>query len=228
MGRILLVEDEPLVADMVRLNLEHAGFEVAHAPTGEEALAHLGREVFDLVLLDRMLPGVDGLEVARKARASGVATPILMVTARGETPAKVAGLDAGADDYLTKPFAMPEMLARVRALIRRHGAPRGVPTAREVVLGPFRADLETRDAVTNEGRIQLSEKECALLAFLARHEGKSLDRAEILEQVWGMDQFPTARTVDNYVLRLRKLFEPDPEDPRHFLTVRGRGYRFQR
>lgn len=226
--RILVVEDEPLVADMVRLNLEHAGYEVHHAEDGESALAFHPRESVDLVVLDVMLPGVDGFTVARRWRAAGVATPILMLTARAETPAKVAGLDAGADDYLAKPFAMPELLARVRALIRRNVAPRGVFSSRVVKLGPYEANLDTRDATTNEGRVTLTEKECQLLEFLYGREGEMLSRAEILENVWGMDRFPTARTVDNYVLRLRKLFEADLDDPRFIVTVRGRGYRFVR
>jgi DNA-binding response OmpR family regulator len=226
--RVLLVEDEALVADMVRLNLEHAGFQVDAVASGTAAVERLASQAYDLVLLDVMLPGVDGFEVARRARARGVNTPILMLTARGETPAKVAGLDAGADDYLTKPFAMPELLARVRALIRRNTAVRGVPSSREVRFGPYKANFDTREAVTNEGRVTLTERECALLEYLAAREGELLPRADILENVWGMDRFPTARTVDNYVLRLRKLFEPEPEEPVYIQTVRGRGYRFTR
>lgn len=226
--RVLVVEDEPLVADMIQLNLEHAGYRVVQVADGVAAERALVAGAFDLVVLDVMLPGQDGFAVARAARRAGVATPILMLTARGETPAKVAGLDAGADDYLTKPFAMPELLARVRALIRRHTAARGVPTSRTVRLGPYEAHFDTREAVTNEGRVALTEKECELLEFFVAREGEPLARAEILEHVWGMDRFPTARTVDNYVLRLRKLFERDPENPAHFLTVRGVGYRFQR
>ena len=227
-GHILLVEDEALVADMVRLNLEHGGFSVDHAASGTAALVAIGKGRYDLVLLDVMLPGLDGFEVARQARAAGLLSPILMLTARGETSAKVSGLDAGADDYLTKPFAMPELLARVRALLRRHTSPRGVPSTREVRFGVYEVSLDTREAVSNEGRVTLTEKECALLEHLASREGELLTRADILENVWGMDRFPTARTVDNYILRLRKLFEPDPEAPRYFLTVRGRGYRFTR
>ena len=227
-GRILLVEDETLVADMVRMNLEHGGFQVDVASTGTAAVEVLARGRYDLVLLDVMLPGLDGFEVARRARAAGVLAPILMLTARGETSAKVAGLDAGADDYLTKPFAMPELLARVRALIRRHTSARGAPTTRELRFGVYQISLDSREAITNEGRATLTEKECALLEHLAAREGELLTRTDILENVWGMDQFPTARTVDNYILRLRKLFEPDPEAPRHIRTVRGRGYRFVR
>jgi DNA-binding response OmpR family regulator len=226
--RILLVEDEALVADMVRLNLEHAGFRVDAVTTGSEGLERLASHAYDLALLDVMLPGIDGFEIARRARAAGVLTPVLMLTARGDTPAKVAGFDAGADDYLTKPFAMPELLARVRALIRRHTAARGVPSSRELRFGVYRVHFDTREAVTNEGRVTLTERECALLEYLAGREGELLPRTDILENVWGMDRFPTARTVDNYVLRLRKLFEPDPEEPIYLQTVRGRGYRFVR
>ena len=226
--RVLLVEDEALVADMVRLNLEHAGFLVDAVTSGTDALARLATTPYDLVLLDVMLPGLDGLEVARRARARAVPTPILMLTARGDTLSKVAGLDAGADDYLTKPFAMPELLARVRALIRRHTAVRGVPASRELRFGAYRVSFDTREAVTNEGVTTLTERECALLEYLCGREGELLSRADILENVWGMDRFPTARTVDNYVLRLRKLFEPDPEEPVYLQTVRGRGYRFVR
>lgn len=227
---ILLVEDEELVADMVRLNLEHAGFQVEASTTGEDALALAGRA--ELIVLDRMLPGMDGLEFAREVRRRGVAAPILMLTARSEVTARVAGLDAGADDYLAKPFAMPELLARVRALLRR--APPAAPPA---VRGPdhertlrfdrYVVNLDTREARTNDGLEILTETECQLLRYFHAHAGELLGRADILENVWGMDRFPTARTVDNYVLRLRKLFEPDPENPRHLITVRGRGYCFR-
>ena len=226
--RILLVEDEALVADMVRMNLEHAGFRVDAVGTGTEGLERIVTNVYDLVLLDVMLPGMGGFDLARRARGAGVTTPILMLTARGETQAKVSGLDAGADDYLTKPFAMPELLARVRALIRRHTAARGVPSSRELRFGVYHVNFDTREAVTNDGRVTLTERECALLEYLTGREGELLPRTEILENVWGMDRFPTARTVDNYVLRLRKLFEPDPEEPVYLQTVRGRGYRFVR
>jgi two-component system alkaline phosphatase synthesis response regulator PhoP len=227
-ARILLVEDEALVADMVRLNLEHAGYKVDAVINGNDGLSRLCSQAYDLVLLDVMLPGIDGFEVARRGRAAGVQTPILMLTARGETPAKVQGFEAGADDYLTKPFAMPELLARVRALIRRHTSARGVPSSRELKFGAYSVNFDTREGVTNEGRVTLTEREAALLEYLAGHEGELLDRSELLENVWGMDRFPTARTVDNYVLRLRKLFEPDPEAPIYIQTVRGRGYRFSR
>jgi two-component system alkaline phosphatase synthesis response regulator PhoP len=226
--RILVVEDEELVSAMVRLNLEHAGYTVHVERDGRAAEPLLVPGRWDLVVLDVMLPGLDGFTLARRARAAGVVSPILMLTARALTPDKVEGLDAGADDYLAKPFAMPELLARVRALIRRHTQPRGVPTSRVVTFDRYEVNLDTREALSNEGRVTLTETECQLLAFLAAREGELLPRTDLLENVWGMDRFPTARTVDNYILRLRKLFEPDPESPVHILTVRGRGYRFVR
>ncbi len=228
---ILVVEDEELVADMVRLNLEHAGFTVEVCGSAEDAMPFVDRA--DVVVLDRMLPGMDGLELARQLRRTpGRRVPILMLTARSEVAARVAGLDAGADDYLAKPFAMPELLARVRALLRRAPTPDSAPVAgkppvNELVFDRYRVNLATREAVTNDGPEILTETECQLLMYFHAHPGELLSRTDILENVWGMDRFPTARTVDNYVLRLRKLFEPDPENPRFLLTVRGRGYCFR-
>lgn len=229
---ILLVEDEELVADMVRLNLEHAGFQVEACATAEAGLAPAARA--ELIVLDRMLPGMDGLEFAREIRRRGIAAPILMLTARSEVTARVAGLDAGADDYLAKPFAMPELLARVRALLRR--APAAAPPTAAAAhpdaghtlrFDRYVVNLDTREARTNDGLEILTETECQLLRYFHAHAGELLTRADILENVWGMDRFPTARTVDNYVLRLRKLFEREPENPRHLITVRGRGYCFR-
>lgn len=224
--RVLVVEDERLVADMVRLNLEHAGFVVIHVEDGESALRAAEGEI-DLVVLDVMLPGIDGLEVARRLRGGGNPVPILMLTARGEVPARVAGLDAGADDYLTKPFAMPELVARVRALTRRSEVAPRVATRREVRVGPWTVNFDTREASrTGVAKIVLTETEAALLELFAGHPGEVLGRADILEMAWGMDRSPTERTVDNYVMRLRKFFEEDVNEPVHFLTLRGVGYRF--
>lgn len=226
--RILVVEDDALVADMVTLNLEHAGYEVETAGSAEDGLRRLTASPCDLIVLDLMLPGMEGVELITRLRDGGDATPVLMLTARGDTATKVRSFERGADDFLTKPFAMPELLARVNALIRRHTSSRGVPTSRVLRVSRFEVNLDTREALTNEGRVSLSEKEAALFEYFAAHEGELLSRTEILENVWGMDSFPTSRTVDNYVLRLRKLFEPDPENPVHFTTVRGRGYLYSR
>lgn len=224
--RVLVVEDERLVADMVRLNLEHAGFVVIHVEDGEAALVAAEGEI-DLVVLDVMLPGIDGLEVARRLRGGGSRVPILMLTARGEVPARVAGLDAGADDYLTKPFAMPELVARVKALTRRSEVAPRVATRREVRVGPWHVNFDTREAARpGAAKIVLTETEAALLELFAAHPGEVLGRADILEMAWGMDRSPTERTVDNYVMRLRKFFEEDVNEPVHFLTLRGVGYRF--
>ncbi|MBI1946259.1 MAG: response regulator transcription factor [Deltaproteobacteria bacterium] len=225
-ARILVVEDEPLVRDLVALNLRHAGYEVSTAATWPEGLAAITRSPFELALVDVMLPGGDGMELVAKARAAGVSCPVLMLTARGETAAKVRGLDSGADDYMTKPFDVPELLARVRALLRRAG--RRPTTAPRFVWGSYWIRFDTGQAQTNEGEVTLSDKELRLMQQLVAHENSVLSRADLLEEVWGMDAFPTDRTIDNFVLRLRRLFEPDPENPVHLVTVRGRGYMFRR
>ena len=234
---VLLVEDERLVADMVRLNLEHAGFTVQHVEDGESALIHADGK--DLLVLDVMLPGIDGVEVARRLRGRGVTTPILMLTARGEVPARVAGLEAGADDYLTKPCAMPELVARVRALTRRAAAPvAGAPASvvpavppkpgRLLSVARWSVNLDTREAARpGFPGFELTETEASLLELLVTHPGEVLSRADILEMAWGMDRSPTERTVDNYVMRLRKLFEDDVNNPVHFRTLRGVGYRYE-
>jgi DNA-binding response OmpR family regulator len=228
-AHVLVVEDEKLVADMVRLNLQHAGFEVRHVGDGESALKLVAERVPDVVVLDVMLPAMDGMEVARRLRAQGHVVPILMLTARGEVPARVAGLEAGADDYLTKPFAMAELVARVKALARR-AAPAPVPARRsaELLVAGWKVSLENREA-SREGaeRIVLTETEASLLALFLAHPGQVLSRADILESAWGMDRSPTERSVDNYVMRLRKMFEADVNRPQHFLTLRGTGYRYE-
>jgi DNA-binding response OmpR family regulator len=232
-GRILVVEDEPLVRDLVALNLQHAGYDVETAATFADGLAQLSeRGRFALAIVDVMLPGGDGMELVRRARAARVDIPILMLTARGESTAKVRGLDAGADDYVTKPFDVSELLARVRALLRRASGDAAsatpMPPRFEFGGGAYWIRFDSGLAQTNEGEVSLSEKELRLLEQLVRHENRVLSRADLLEEVWGMDAFPTERTVDNFILRLRRLFEPDPENPVRLVTVRGRGYLFRR
>lgn len=230
-ARVLLVEDERLVADMVVLNLRHAGFEVDHFATGEQALGVSDGE-YAAAVLDVMLPGIDGVHVARQWRNRGVKIPILMLTARGDVPSRVAGLEAGADDYLPKPFAMPELVARVRALVRRSpAAAPPVATAaagNQLCVARWVITPNTREGKRDDGMTAtFTETEVALLTLLLAHPGQVLARADILEMAWGMDKSPTERTVDNYVMRLRKILEEDPENPRHFLTLRGVGYRFE-
>ncbi len=224
--RILLVEDEELVGTMIRMNLEGAGYEVIWERDGQAAAERSGAEDFDLILLDIALPGPDGMQLLGRLRKRGVGTPIMMVTARTAVGAKVEALERGADDYLPKPFDVAELIARVQALLRRSQAEREIPSDRVVRIGGYRINLETRQAETAQGELALSEKEAALIALLLRSRGRVLSRSDILEEVWGMDVSPSERTVDNFIVRLRKLFEPDAEHPRHFITVRGEGYRF--
>ena len=225
--RILVVEDDPLVGAMVTLNLRAAGYDPARVETFAEADARLLPGAFALAVLDVMLPGGDGFELVRRARARGVAAPVLMLTARGEVSARVRGLDAGADDYLAKPFDVDELLARVRALLRRVAPEHPLPPPGELHLGGGWVRLDTGEARTREGTVLLSDRERRLLALFARSEGLPLSRADILEEVWGMDASPNDRTVDNFVVRLRRWFEADPERPAHFVTLRGRGYLFR-
>jgi two-component system, OmpR family, alkaline phosphatase synthesis response regulator PhoP len=226
MSRILLVEDDELVGTMVRMNLENSGHELRWCRDGIEAEAAALDGPYDLVLLDISLPGQDGYAVLRSMRQAGVGTPVLMLTARSDVGSKVMALDQGADDYLAKPFDIAELVARVRALVRRSTAERQLPASRVISFDRYRLDLDSREAETNEGCVVLAEKEAEIMALLVRSDGAVLSRADIIEEVWGLDAFPVERTVDNYLVRLRKLFEPDPRRPRHILTVRGAGFRF--
>ncbi len=225
--KILLVEDEELIGTMVKLNLTQEGFEVVWYREGKPALLSARHELFDLILLDIMLPDANGIDLARSLRNQGVGAPILMLTARGDVSSKVESLEAGADDYLIKPFDIRELIARVRALIRRSQGERQPPSSALLAIGQNRINLETREVVTSDGNIILSEKETALVSLFIRNAGKTLSRADILEEVWGMDVNPTERTVDNFILHLRRLFESNPSRPRHFITVRNVGYRFE-
>jgi two-component system alkaline phosphatase synthesis response regulator PhoP len=224
--RILLVEDEELIGRMVELNLKHEGYEITWVKNGTDAEARALAEPWDLLVLDVMLPGSSGFQVAKTLRERDVTMPILMLTARGDTTSKVRGLDSGADDYMVKPFDMAELLARVRALIRRSQGTRHLPSTQVIRFGRYEVNLETSEAVTNLGRVMLTEKEAKLMALFARHRGETLSRADILEEVWGMDANPTERTIDNIIVRLRRYFESDPESPAHIVSVRGQGYRF--
>jgi two-component system alkaline phosphatase synthesis response regulator PhoP len=224
--RILLAEDEELIGRMVELNLRHDGHEVVWERTGTDAERRALSEPWDLLVLDVMLPGVTGFQIARAVRDADLTVPVLMLTARADTASKVRGFDAGADDYLVKPFDMAELKARVHALIRRSQGSRHLPSSQVVRFGRYEVNLESHEAVTNQGLITLSDKEARLMALFLRHRGETLARADILEDVWGMDAFPTERTVDNLIVKLRRAFEPDPENPTHILSVRGQGYRF--
>jgi two-component system alkaline phosphatase synthesis response regulator PhoP len=229
-GRVLVVEDDPHLAAGVMENLRAEGYEVAAAGDGEQALEWLRANACALVVLDVMLPGIDGLAVCRSMRELGNSTPVLFLTARGDPADRVRGLEAGGDDYLSKPFHLQEFLLRVRAILRRWDWYRSASaTAATAVLrfGGNEVDFRAFRARTWNGEPQeLTEKEAMILKVLTEHAGEIVSREDLLERVWGYDVFPSTRTVDNFILRLRKRFERDPANPRHFLTVWGVGYRF--
>jgi two-component system response regulator MtrA len=225
-ARILLVEDDPSIREVTAIGLRNAGFTVETASDGREGLDRFEREPFDLVLLDLMLPRMDGLEVARAIRRTST-IPLVMLTARTDTLDVVVGLEAGADDYVRKPFEVPELVARVRAALRRVG--RGPDDdAAQLRLGPLLIDIAGR-TVTRDGRdIPLTRTEFDLLVDLARHAGQVLARDTLLDRIWGYDYLGDSRLVDVAVGRLRAKVETDPAAPELILTVRGAGYKASR
>ncbi len=226
MTRVLLVEDEESFSDPLSYLLKAEGFEVAVAETGPEAIAEYDRNGADLVLLDLMLPGLSGTEVCRQLRQRG-SVPVIMLTARDSEIDKVVGLELGADDYVTKPYSTRELLARMRAVLRRRGAEpeEAVPGALEA--GPVRMDVE-RHTVTVAGQVvPLPLKEFELLEMLLRHTGRVLTRGQLIDRVWGADYVGDTKTLDVHVKRLRAKIEPDPGTPRYLVTVRGLGYKFE-
>lgn len=226
---VLLVEDEPHIAEGLVFNLQAEGYRVTHVESGEEALEHLETNSCALVVLDLMLPGIDGLKVCRRLRKQQNQVPILMLTARSEEEDRITGLTEGADDYLTKPFSLKEFLLRVSAMLRRSNwSPQANEFPDNYIFGTNSIDLENSLAMTANGQIELTELEIRMLKIFFREESRVLSRGHLLESVWGMAPDTETRTLDNFIVRLRKYFEADPAKPQHFLTVRGRGYRFIR
>ncbi|HVS63335.1 MAG TPA: response regulator transcription factor, partial [Thermoanaerobaculia bacterium] len=221
--RILVVEDEPALVLTLSDRLSSEGHEVEVATDGDAAFEAARAGSFDLVVLDVALPGRSGLDVCRDLRREGVDTPILMLTARAELYDKVVGLKLGADDYLTKPFEMPELLARVEALLRRSGRALAGPGA--YAFGDVRVDFRTAEVWRDGKPVALSALEYKLLAFFIERRGAVLTRDELLDRVWGYEATPTTRTVDVHVAALRQKIEPNPAKPRWILTVHGMGYR---
>ncbi len=231
--KILVVEDEPTLVETLEYNLSHRGYDVFTAMGGREALEVARREHPDLIILDLMLPGIDGIEVCRVLRQE-MNVPILMLTARDEEIDKVVGLEVGADDYMTKPFSMRELMARVKALLRRERLIREELSAEERVtqeetlrFGDLTVDRSRREVKRAGETLHLKPREYELLVFLARHRGMVLSRDLILERVWGWDYDGGSRTVDVHVHWLREKIEPDPKNPSRIVTVRGVGYRFE-
>ena len=221
--RILVVEDEPAIADAVGYALRGDGHEVEAVGDGESALAAAAAQPFDLLVLDLMLPGVSGIEVCRRLRGES-ATPILMLTARDAEVDRVMGLEAGADDYVTKPFSMSELLARVRAILRRRelDAHEAHPT-REI--GGLHLDLERYEAKVDGEAVQLTQSELKLLALLSRDPGRVYSRREIMQHLWESEYIGDARAADLHVSNIRRKIERDPERPERLVTVRGAGYK---
>ncbi|MGH8149463.1 MAG: response regulator transcription factor [Steroidobacteraceae bacterium] len=229
--RVLVVEDDPALAAGLAENLRAEGYGVDTADDGNLAVEWFDRQRCDLIVLDVMLPGRDGLAVCSALRERGIQTPVLFLTARGDPADRVRGLEAGGDDYLAKPFHLQEFLLRVRAILKRWDWYRGSSPAAPSDTLRFsgnEVDFRAFRGRSWSGEEQeLTEKEAMILKVLAEKPGEIVSREDLLERVWGYDVFPSTRTVDNFILRLRKRFERDPANPRHFLTVWGVGYRFE-
>jgi DNA-binding response OmpR family regulator len=225
MKRILIVEDDVSILSGLRDVLTFKSYEVLTAEDGDTGYAAAVKEKPDLIILDIMIPKMDGFALCKKLRAEGRSTPILMLTARGEEPDKVRGLDIGADDYVTKPFSLPELLARVRALLRRipERASKGPPDFLKI--GDVSLNFKKYEAHKGDAAISLSPKEFGILGYLASRAGEVVTRDELLDEVWGYDLFPTTRTVDNHIAQLRSKIEKNPADPRYLVTVHGIGYK---
>ena len=224
MGRILVVEDEPAILRGLADNLRREQHEVFTAEDGEEGYRLVSEKRPDLVILDLMLPTLSGYEVCRKMRAEGMTMPILILTARGEETDRVLGLDLGADDYIVKPFSVRELLARVRAHLRR--AQPVTSAADQIAVGEVTVDFRSYEARRAGQPLQMTRREFQALRLLVSRPGEVVTREEMLEQVWGLHVYPTTRTVDNHIAALRAMLEPDPAHPRHLLTVRGVGYKW--
>jgi DNA-binding response OmpR family regulator len=227
MIRVLVVEDNPDLAAGLRNNLEIEGYRVETASDGQAGLAAAQRHLPDLVVLDLMLPGLDGFHVLRRLRAEHPALPVLVLTARGEEADKVRGLRLGADDYVTKPFGLLELLARIEALLRRSRPPEAAPAGELLRFGEVELEPAAREVRRAGVAVELAPKEYDLLLALARARGSVVTRLRLVTEVWGYSGTVVTRTVDTHVAELRRKLEPDPAHPRHLLTVRKVGYRLK-
>lgn len=222
--RILVVEDEPDMQSGIKDNLEFEGYEVDTASDGQEGLHKISHNQYNLVLLDVMLPHISGFDVCKKARQNNIETPIIFLTAKGEEIDKVIGLESGGDDYLTKPFSLRELLARVKAVLRRTDKQ---PTASlsAITIGNLSVDFSTYTATVKGKEVKMTSKEFEILQYLLKHKNATISRDSLLDNVWGYDFQPTARTIDNFILKLRQKIEDNPNDPQIIITIHGMGYR---
>lgn len=225
MKRILVVEDEQSMVMGLKDNLEFEGYEVDTAMEGLEGLQKVLHGSYDLILLDVMLPGVSGFDICKTARKERVETPIILLTARGEEIDKVVGLELGADDYITKPFSLRELLARIKAILRRAPAGNGDSPDALVKIGNLRVNFKNYQAMEGEQEVKMTHREFEILHYLFANAGKTLPREELMDKVWGMGNDITTRTVDNFILKLRQKIETDPNTPRIIHTVHGVGYK---
>ena len=222
--RILIVEDEPAMVAGLRDNFEYEGYEVISASDGVSGLERVLTDDPDLVVLDVMMPRMSGLEVCKQVKTRRPSTPIIMLTARGQEIDKVVGLELGADDYVTKPFSIRELMARIKAVLRRVPPHASIPEVYR--FGDNEVDLRGNEVRRAGNVIDLSAKEFSLLAYVMSHPGESLSRDRLLDAVWGYHNYPSTRTVDTHIVNLRHKVEPDPEQPRFIVTVHGSGYKF--
>ncbi|MEM1323151.1 MAG: response regulator transcription factor [Bacteroidota bacterium] len=224
--RILFAEDEENIRDVVKMNLELEGYEVVSAADGLLALKYFNEQHFDLLVLDVMLPEVDGYQICEQVRLTNMEVPIIFLTAKDTTTDRITGLKKGADDYLTKPFSLEELLLRVQNLIKRSSkSPANTPELYD--FGGNKVNFLTYEAQSQNGEtFSLTKKEAMLLKLLVDRKNEVLSRQQILQSVWGYDVYPSTRTIDNFILSFRKYFEEDPRNPRYFLSIRGVGYKF--
>jgi two-component system, OmpR family, alkaline phosphatase synthesis response regulator PhoP len=223
--RILLVEDEESIRDVVKLNLELEGYETIATDNGKEAIRLSQEQHFDLLVLDVMLPEMNGFEICEQVRLTNHDTPIIFLTAKDSPQDRVAGLKKGADDYLTKPFNLEELLLRVQILLKRTN--KQAAEQYEIYrFGDNEVNFSTFEAKGNQGDFMMTKKESMLLKLLVERKNEVVSRNQILQFVWGYDVFPSTRTIDNFILSFRKYFEVDPHDPKYFLSIRGVGYKF--
>ena len=224
MNTILIIEDDISILEGLKDNLEFEGYRVITETNGKRGLKLAREKNVGLLLLDIMLPGLNGYEICRTLKKEHPELPIIMLTARGSEMDKVSGLDTGADDYITKPFSLPELLARIRAAFRRTTDESAAPESYS--FGNVRLDFTKLQAYVRDKEISLSAREFEILEYLIKHEGKAIHRHDLLNEVWGYKAMPTTRTVDNFIMDLRKKLEENPSKPKHLLSVRGVGYRF--
>lgn len=223
MFKILIIEDEQAMLTGLRDNLEFEGYQVETADRGNDGFKKLQAGSYDLVLLDVMLPGMSGFDVCKKIRSQGIDTPIILLTTRGEELDKVLGLELGADDYVTKPFSLRELLARIKVILRRTSIGKTTAANHFITIGQLRISFDDFEARQNDEAIKMSHKEFEILHCLYRHAGRIVSRDYILDQVWGMDYQPTTRTVDNFIVRLRNKI--DTPSSQHIITIHGIGYK---